>query len=146
MSALFFCSIVGHTINAHKIHSTRSTKLVLTIAAISKGQHQQKLQVEQQKIQEKSTPSEEPYRPISFPDDDDDDEMTRDKLPPQNQTENVNLILQSVDQKFPAHSPSMELTRPTRVAAANAPIITSRYTDDQLDYIRDFSWKLFQVC
>lgn len=106
--------------------------------------------MQQQNIQEKSTSSDQEYRPISFPTSDEDDVMTRDKLPPQNQnqSQNANSILQSVDQKYPAHSPSMELTRPTRVAtaaAATVPVISSRYTDDQLDYIRDFSWTLFQV-
>lgn len=130
----------------------------MTVAATSNGQKQnesvQSLQIEKQKIEEKSPDG--PYRPITFPTSD-EDENTRDKFPPQkpsqnqtqsqsqNQAQNANLILQSVDSKLPAPSPSMELTRPTRVAAVNAPEITSRYTDDQLDYIRDFSWTLFQV-
>lgn len=124
----------------------------MTIVAIGKGQQLKSTQkVQQQKIQEKSTSSDQEYRPISFPTSDEDDIMTRDRLPPQNQSQNANSILQSVDQKYPAHSPSMELTRPTRVAAAapaaaaTVPVISSRYTDDQLDYIREFSWTLFQV-
>lgn len=123
----------------------------MTIVAIGKGQQLETAQkVQQQKTQEKSISSDQEYRPISFPTSDEDDVMTRDKLPPQNQnqSQNANSILQSVDEKYPAHSPTMELTRPTRVAAAVAatvPVISSRYTDDQLDYIRDFSWTLFQV-
>lgn len=146
-------------------------KLVLTIAAISKGQqrasqdvqqqqqqinelftssNKQRLEVdvEQQKIQEK--PYANNYRPITFPSSEEDiqDRFQQPSSPtihPNFPNHNANLILQSVDQKLPAPSPNMELTRPTRVAVAAATsMVGNRYTDDQLDYIRDFSWNMFQ--
>lgn len=138
----------------------------MTIAAISNGQQQastQNLQhlvnellstsnkpksdgtveVEPQKIREK--PAEDTYRPISFPSSEEDEIKNRFQAPLMSQ--NANLITQNVEQKLPAQTPNIELTRPTRVAvaAATSASITSRYTDDQLDYVRDFSWNMFQV-
>lgn len=139
-------------------------KLVLTIAVISKGQQQQQ-QIQQQKINELYTPTHKLHKngnvqieqqkikigdPIIFPNSEEDD----DKFLPMTQNlnsissnQNVNSILQSVDQGLPAPAPFVELTRPTRVAvaAATSATITNRYTDDQLDYVRDFAWTMFQV-
>lgn len=152
----------------------------MTIAVISKGkqttakiqQHQfddlfnfsnkQKasVEVESQQVQEKLIPEQQPFRPITFPSSDDDRDIVIERFPPPtslspspspSQSHNANLILQSVDQKFPAHSPSAELARPTRVAVPVAAatsaseILSSRFTDDQLDYVRDFAWNMFKV-
>lgn len=103
-----------------------------------------------------------PNHVIVFPTNDDDDDDKTAKFPPQNVNrpqninrppqianlpqQNANLILQSVDQKFPAPAPNAELTRPTRVAvAATSAAITNRHSDDQFDYIREFGWTMFQV-
>lgn len=130
-------------------------KLVLTIAAISKGQQRQQnlqqkpnelykpnkkdtnVQVERQKIELGSS--------ITFPIDEDD----RNFPPNMNNNpviQNVNL-LQSVEPNLPEPAPTVELTRPTRVAIAAATMaaVTNRYSDDQLDYVRDFAWNMFQV-
>lgn len=158
----------------------------MTIAVISKGkqratakiQQQQfndlftfpnerkvSIEVEAQQVQEKTVSPELPFRPITFPNSEEDKDIEERFPPPTKpsvsaaaaapapaqQNHNANLILQSVDQKFPAHSPSAELARPTRVAAPIAAataaneILSSRFTDDQLDYIRDFAWNMFQV-
>lgn len=148
----------------------------MTIAVISKGkqkatakiQQQQfndlftfpterkvSVEVEAQQVEEKAVSPEKPFRPITFPNSDEDKDIL-ERFPPPTQPsvpipapaapQNANLILQSVDPKLPAHSPSAELARPTRVAAATTnEILSSRFTDDQLDYIRDFSWNMFQV-
>lgn len=152
-----------------KYRLTRLTKLVLTIAVIGKGQQQASAQVQQsqfndlvwfsnkpnsktsvhvepQEIRQKS--NEQPYQPIIFPNSEEDRD-TIDKFPPPNQ--NANSILQSVEQRLPAPSSTVELMRPTRVAIA--PIVATassvapahRYSDDQLEYIRDFAWTMFQV-
>lgn len=140
-------------------------KLVLTIAVISKGQQQQ--QNLQQKINELYTPSNKLHKsanvqieqqkikvsdPITFPTSDEDDhkfpDMITQNINSISSHQNVNSILQSVDQGLPAPAPFAELTRPTRVAvavAATSAAITNRYTDDQLDYVRDFAWTMFQV-
>lgn len=151
----------------------------MTIAVISKGkqkatakiQQQQfndlftfpterkvSVEVEAQQVEEKAVSPEKPFRPITFPNSDEDKDILERFPPPTQpsvpipapapaapQNNNANLILQSVDPKLPAHSPSAELARPTRVAAATNEILSSRFTDDQLDYIRDFSWNMFQV-
>lgn len=137
------------------IFNVGPTKLVLTIAVISKGQQQQQkinelfernksnknanVEIEQQNIK--------PGDPITFPDDDDGPPhaYTVNNIP---SNQNINAILQSVEQNLPAPAaPLVELTRPTRVAvpAATSASITIRYSDDQLDYVRDFAWTMFQV-
>lgn len=113
------------------------------------------VQVEPQEVQKKIQPQEPPFRPITFPNSEEDkDSQNRYSSPPSSpsqQSHNANLILQSVDQKFPNHSPTVELTRPTRVAipmaatTSAATELSSRFTDDQLDYVRDFAWTMFQV-
>lgn len=118
------------------------------------NQRKVSVEVEAQHVQERSVPSEHPFKPITFPTSDEDRDI-QERFPPptqpSTQKHNANLILQSVDQKFPAHSPSAELTRPTRVAApmvaatSASEILSSRFTDDQLDYVRDFAWNMFQV-
>lgn len=136
----------------------------MTIAAISKGQQQastQNLQhklnelfisnklksdvhVEPQKIHERL--SEEINRPITFPTSEEDEVTNRFQSPP---IQNSNFISPIIEQKSTPYNPQMELTRPTRVAVAaatsSAPVSASLYTDDQLDYIRDFTWNMFQV-
>lgn len=141
-----------------ELHIARHTKQVFTIAAISKGQQQASLQQRQfnelftkssgpksQELDQQEKQLDEPFRPITFPTSDEDER-------PQQFT-NANQILQSVDQKFPEPSPYAELSRPTRVAVptatastSNSVDISTRYTDDQLDYVRDFAWTMFQVC
>lgn len=151
-------------------------KLVLTIAVISKGkqttakiqQHQfddlftfpnkQKafVEVESQQVQEQFVPEQQPFRPIIFPSSDEDRDIVIERFPTSlspspSQIHSANLILQNVDQKFPAHSPTAELARPTRVAVpvaaatAASEILSSRFTDDQLDYVRNFAWNMFKV-
>lgn len=140
----------------------------MTIAVINKGQQQAVAQNLQQyqvnklfaPIKSRNNVAVEPKQkisssdqPITFPINDDDDVILNrfQQQYPLNQS--INSILQNVEANFAAPQPTpptslnAELTRPTRVAymAATVPALTNRYTDDQLDYVRDFAWKLFQV-
>lgn len=109
-------------------------------------------------VHEKSVQSEVPYRPITFPASEEDHDviinrfsssfpMPPSSLPPPPKS-NVNSLIQTVIQKLPSPSPSVELQRPTRVAVAATSSSAgppSQFIDEQLDYVRDFSWTLFQV-
>lgn len=94
------------------------------------------------------------YHPITFPSSEDDKELVLNRfsssfpMPPPSTPPNSNSIIQAIDQKIPAASPSAELERPTRVAMAASDTSdkkVSQFSDEQLDYVRDFSWNLFQV-
>lgn len=119
------------------------------------------MQVEPQNVKEVSGD------PITFPATDDDDRdfsappvQASTNAVPANATsvnapsananlanQSANSILQSIDQNLPVRGPLVELARPTRVAvaAATSATVPNRYTIDQLDYVRDFSWTMFQV-
>lgn len=119
-------------------------------------------EAESQNVQKKSAQPDHPYRPITFPNSEEDKDLVVDRfsasfamppppppspsLPPKT---NLNSIAQNHnDQRFPVSSPSVELQRPTRVAIAatsSSERIPSQFTDEQLDYVRDFSWNMFQV-
>lgn len=145
--------------------SLHKWKQVLTIAALSKGQQQQQkplqqqinelltttshkskpqpiVEIEKQQIQQKEpipSAGEQTYRPITFPTSDED---LTDRF--QAPLVNNNLVTPNVEAKVT--TPQQELTRPTRrVMAATVANVENRYTDDQLDYVRDFAWKMFQV-
>lgn len=104
--------------------------------------------IEQQTIQEK--PAANTFKPITFPSSDEEEITNRFQLPPTLSnnaiapSHSANLILQNVEQKSHTQSPNVEFERPMRVAAASTNAIGNRYTDDQLDYVRDFAWNLFQ--
>lgn len=128
-------------------------KLVLiSIAALSKGQQQVSAQKPQQpktqsnvQLQRQETiqsvSNDQTYRPITFPSG--DEPLTNDRIQPI-PTLNNNLVPQNVEQKSTTKIDS-ELVRPTRVVVATVANVANRYQDDQLDYIRDFAWTLFQV-
>lgn len=143
------------------LHSQR--KLVLAITTISKGQlqvsaqknqHQQQfnelftvtgkpeteasVQVQQQKIEEHK-PDGQTYRPITFPDNDESDSNNKWQQPPPPPASP--LTLQTIEQA----NPSGELIRPTRVAVAAVSAHPVSFNDAEVDYIREFAWKLFQV-
>lgn len=96
------------------------------------------------------------FKPITFPE---SEEVVHDRfsesfampppsLPPP--TTNPNALIPTGVQKVPAPMSSvpLELERPTRVAVAatsSSDRIPSQYPDEQLDYVRDFSWNMFQV-
>lgn len=141
-------------------------KLVFATAVVNQSQQQVAAQIQQQQLNalfqypskpsahgerenveiNKSTESDQPFRPITFPDS--DEENPHYKFP-STAPHNANLILQNANEKSTASSPPVELTRTTRFAAAmataNSDIIASRFTDDQLEYVRDFAWTMFQV-
>lgn len=127
-------------------------------------------EAELQNGHEKSVKSDHPFRPITFPESEEDKDIIIDRFassfampppsplmpspPPPSQLmpsplpPPENSIVQNDDQRFSASSPSVELQRPTRVAVAatsSSERIPSQYSDVQLDYVRDFSWNLFQV-
>lgn len=132
-------------------------KLVLLIAIIINVPTQQVMaEVHLQNAQAKTAQSDR-FRPITFPESEEDKDVVHDRfsssfpmpspsLPPP--TTNPNSLLQAADQKFPAPNPYAELQRPTRVAIAatsSSDVPPSQYADEELDYVRDFSWNMFQV-
>lgn len=113
-------------------------------------------------VQQKFVQSEQTYRPITFPSSEDDKDVIFNRFsssfpmaPPSVSPStpsplNVSSIQATADQKPVAASPPVELERPTRVAVAMAASSLndgkpSQFPDEQLEYIRDFSWNLFQV-
>lgn len=154
------------------MHNFNALKLVLIlIVTLSKGQqqvsaqkqqHQQQfaelftvsnkpkpqgnVQIQKQQIQQQDSvqsSGEQTYRPITFPSG--EEPLTNDRIQPLPAFSN-NSVAQAVDQKTTTRNSPQELTRPTRVVmAATVANVENRYTDDQLDYIRDFSWNMFQV-
>lgn len=154
---LFLLKKIHHKTNGC-IQLKTTKKLVLMIAIIINIANQQVMAaVKLENVQEKSVQTDEPYRPITFPESEEDKDLIINRfsssfpMPPpslQPQPSNINSLIQKVDQKTPAPSPSVELERPTRVAvAATSSSIKppSQFADEQLDYVRDFSWNLFQV-
>lgn len=136
-----------------------TTKLVLTIAVISKGQqqtsvHQQQfnnllatshkqnpsIQIQQQQVRENDPIGLSANEQITFPSNDGD--SINDRQPPATNP-NYNLLLQNVEQRISTQGPDNYIHRTTKVATANNN--ANQYNDDQYGYIRDFSWKLFQV-
>lgn len=153
-----------------KIKITRTHhKLVLVITAVGKGQQQTQknqyqqqfnqlftvsskpqthAQLQQQPIQEQKSiapnDDEPTYRPIMFPSSEDDEKIS-DKFHAAPFAHN-NLIPQTVEQKVEIPSPTVELLRPTRHNVATMSSRPSRpHTDMEVEYVRDFAWKLFQV-
>lgn len=129
-------------------------KLVLMIGIIVDVPIQQVMaKVELQNVHEKSVQSDEIYRPITFPQSEEDRDIVAQRLSssfpmplPSFAPTTANLNTLPADQKF--SSPSIELERPTRVAIAatsNSDAPTTQFADEQLDYVRDFSWNMFQV-
>lgn len=97
------------------------------------------------------------FRPITFPESEEDRDLILNRfsssfpmpppsLPPP--TTNPNSLIPSTEQKIPAPNPYVELERPTRVAVAatsSSDVVPSQYSNEELDYVRDFSWNMFQV-
>lgn len=133
-------------------------KLVLMIAIIiiNVATNQVMAEVNLQNGHVKSAQSDN-YKPITFPESEEDKEAVHDRfsssfpmpppsLPPP--TTNPNALIPTGVQKVPAPMSSVELERPTRVAVAatsSSDRIPSQYPDEELDYVRDFSWNMFQV-
>lgn len=136
-----------------------TTKLVLTIAVISKGQQQasvhqqqfnnllakshkqnQPIQIQQQQVRENDPIGLSVSEQITFPSNDGD--SANDRQPPATNP-NYNLLLQNVEQRISTQGPDNYIHRTTKVATSNNN--ANQYNDDQYEYIREFSWKLFQV-
>lgn len=148
-------------------------KLVLSIAIIAKGQPQKqnvqlqfnqltlqpnrviplgqtKVEIVQEQIDAmKPAPPLVPFEPLKFPSNEEElpialqqQQLQLQQLDPlqQPQPQPQQSVLEPYKNEGQINAP-----KPMRVAVATAPLATNKDKIDQFDYIRDFSWTLFQV-